>query len=352
MIRWSSRLELGLREVRWYFLLLLAVAVLPLVVKNRYYLDIVTQAGIYINLALGLNIEAGYAGLLDMGYAAFFAIGAYTTAILMTQVNTPFWIAVLVAAFLAAAAGTGVAIPTLRLRSAYLAIVTLGFGEVVRLTAINLKITGGATGIFGIPRPSFGPVSLSTPAQFYYLVYAFVFLGAILSTNLRRSRVGRAWSAIKEDEDVAQAMGINTTRERVAAFSLGAAWAGLTGGIYAVKMTAVAPESFTFMQSATILMAVVLGGMGSVPGVILGAALTYIMPELLRQFAGARMLVFGFALIVIMLTRPGGLWPARSPVYYRRLANGVSGNIGIKPGLWRTLRNQKPFHECGTGRDS
>jgi branched-chain amino acid transport system permease protein len=200
----------------------------------------------------------------------------------------------------------------LRLRSDYLAIVTLGFGEIIRITASNLDITGGPSGIFSIPSPSIFGFQLNQPIHYYYLTLILVIVSAVALTRVANSRIGRAWACIREDQDAAEAMGIPTLGYRLLAYVTGTCWAGLTGAIFAVKMTAVSPMSFSFMQSITVLLAVVMGGLGSIPGVILGGALVILLPEFLRGVAEWRYLVFGLVLILLMIFRPVGLWPARS----------------------------------------
>ncbi|MFC4769355.1 branched-chain amino acid ABC transporter permease [Effusibacillus consociatus] len=286
---------------------------LPLV-SNNYWMDVATMALFYIVLALGLNIVVGYAGLLDLGYSAFFAVGAYTTGILMTEYKVSFWIAFLLAGVLAGLVGLIIGAPTLRLRSDYLAIVTLGFGEIIRISAKNLEITGSASGIFGIPRPQIFGYTLSNITDFYYAMLLLAILTLFAVYRLGQSRIGRAWQYIREDEDAAEALGINRVRMKLLAYAIGAVFGGLAGSLFAVKMSAIAPESFNFMQSVMILLAIVLGGLGRLPGVVLGAVLVIILPEAMRNFSDWRFLLFGLALILMMLFRPQGLWSARKDV--------------------------------------
>ncbi|MDQ6597485.1 branched-chain amino acid ABC transporter permease [Bacillus salipaludis] len=239
--------------------LILLMACLPLISDN-YWIDVALMALIYIILALGLNIVVGFCGLLDLGFSAFFAVGAYTTGILMTQYHLSFWIAIIASAILSAIAGVIIGAPTLRLRSDYLAIVTLGFGEIVRISAINLHFTGGASGIYGIPKPSIGSFQLTGLTGVYYLAFVSVILMIFIVRRLGDSRLGRAWKYIREDEDAAEAMGINRWRTKLLAYIFGAIVGGFGGSIFAVKMTAISPQSFSFNQSAMILLAVVLGG--------------------------------------------------------------------------------------------
>lgn len=289
------------------------MASLPLFSDN-YTLNVLWNAMFYMLLAMGLNIIVGYCGLCDLGYAAKFAIGAYTTGILMKSFGWNFWLTLPVSVIVSAAAAVIIGGPTLKLRSDYLAIVTLGFAEIVRITARNLEITGSASGLNAIERPSFFGIRLIQISHWYYFFLALVVLFIVISHRIRHSRFGRALAYIREDEDAAQAMGVDTTRYKLYAYMLGAVLGGITGSFFAVKMTSISPNSFDFTQSANILLAVILGGMGKIPGVIAGAAFFAIFPELFRDvpvIGEMRMLFFGVLLIVVMITRPQGLWPER-----------------------------------------
>ena len=288
----------------------LAAVALP-VFGTSYLIDVGTLVLVYVMLGLGLNIVVGFAGLLDLGYAAFFAIGAYTTAYFMVNNHMSFWLTLPIAACFTAASGVIIGGPTLRMRSDYLAIVTLGFGEIVRIAATNFNFTGGPEGIYDMPHAQIGAFVLRTPAHLYFLGIAFALVVLFGSYNLSRSRLGRAWLAIREDEAAAQAAGIHPVYYKLLAYVLGAVFAGGAGSFFAVKLTAINPSSFTFIQSVTILMVIILGGRGSLPGVILGAAVIVILPEILRGVDQYRMLAFGVGLIVLMLLRPQGLWPSR-----------------------------------------
>lgn len=287
--------------------LLLLFLVVPLF-QNDYYRDVLTLTGMYAVLALGLNIIVGQAGLLNLGYAAFYAVGAYTYAILSTRYGLPFWPGLLAGASVAAAFAVLVGLPTLRLRGDYFAIVTLGLGEITRIVLNNWdSLTGGPNGIANIGRPVIAGYVLSSPLDFYYLILAIAVVTVIAMRRLMTSRVGRAWIAIREDETAAEAMGINTYRLKMLAFMIGSAWAGCAGAFFAAKMAFVSPESFTFFESVIILCMVVLGGMGSIPGIILGAFLLIALPEFFREFMDYRMLAFGAALVAMMIFRPQGL---------------------------------------------
>lgn len=294
-------------------ILLIISSILPFIVDN-YWLDVASLVLFYVVLTQGLNIVVGYTGLLDLGYAAFFAVGAYTTAILMTTFHWSFWLTLPVAVIFAAIAGILIGTPTLRLRSDYLAIVTLGFGEIIRILAINLEITGSASGIYGIPRPAIGTYHLTTQIDFYYLILIVAVITIIAVSRLGNSRIGRAWVYIREDEDAAEAMGINRIRLKLLSYATGAVIGSMAGSIFAVKMTAIAPLSFSFTQSVMILSAVVLGGLGSISGVVIGAALVIVLPEALRSLEDTRYLIFGLALIAMMLFRPQGILPSKNKI--------------------------------------
>jgi branched-chain amino acid transport system ATP-binding protein/branched-chain amino acid transport system permease protein len=295
-----------------YGVLALVVAYLPVAIDDLYIRDIFTNIALYVMLGMGMNIVVGYAGLLDLGYIAFYGISAYTVAWFTAKAAiAPFWVAFPIAVLLAAFFGVLLGAPTLRLRPDYLAMVTLGFGEIARLAFLNLDpITGGPPGITSIPRPDLGVFKIENAAQLYWVVVVAAILVTWITQRLGESRVGRAWTFTREDEIAAEAAGIDTVRMKLLAFALGAAIAGVAGAFFATKMTMVAPESFTWWESLIVLIIVVLGGMGSIPGVVLGAVVMVSMPEVLRDFADYRMLLLGVMLIVLALFRPKGLWPA------------------------------------------
>src|SRR6185437_7973303 len=276
-----------------------------------YATVILTNALLYTILALGLNVVVGYAGLLDLGYAAFFAVGAYTVGILTTDFHWNFWATIPVAILAAVVAGVIIGGPTLRLRSDYLAIVTLGFGEIVRISARNLEITGAASGISGIEQPWLFGWHIATQTDFYFVFLVLVVIAVVCSARLANSRLGRAWLYVRHDEDAAEAMGIDRVRVKLAAYVIGAIYGSIGGVFFAVNLTAISPQSFSFQQSTLFLMAVILGGMGKIPGVILGAFIVVLAPELLRDLGSFRLLIFAVGLLLIMLFRPSGIWPAR-----------------------------------------
>ena len=278
---------------------------------SHYQVNIMTTALIYVLLGLGLNIEVGLAGLLDLGYVAFYAVGAYSYALLNYHFGLGFWTLLPVGAMLAAFFGILVGFPVLRLRGDYLAIVTLGFAEIIRLVLENWNtFSFGPSGISNISRPGFFGINLS-PEQsaiyMYYLLVIFCLLAIFVVHRLKHSRIGRAWNALREDELACQAAGIDKTRTKLTAFALGATCAGMAGVLFAAKTTFINPASFTFLESAMILSIVVLGGMGSIVGVVIAALAIILLPEYLRVFSDYRMILFGAALIAMMIFRPQGI---------------------------------------------
>lgn len=340
----------------WLGILLIGVVLLavPFVAAlgGQAWVRIANFAILYVFLALGLNIVVGYAGLLDLGYVAFYAVGAYVYALLASPhfgIHLPFWVILPIGAAIACLFGMLLGAPTLKLRGDYLAIVTLGFGEIIRIFLNNLNapinVTNGAQGITLIDPIRIGDFSfaetstllglqISGPQKYYFFLVALAILVIIVNVRLQDSRIGRAWQAIREDEVAAKACGINTRNIKLLAFAMGASFGGVAGGVFSAMQGFVSPESFSLMESITILAMVVLGGMGHIPGVILGAILLTALPEVLRygieplQDAifgrsiidpeSLRMLIFGLALVLVMRFRPAGLWP--SPQRRRELA--------------------------------
>jgi branched-chain amino acid transport system permease protein len=347
--------------------------------QGDFLISFLADGGVYVLLAIGLNVVVGFAGLLDLGYAAFFAIGAYTYAFLASEhlivtplheaVHLPFWIVLFIGMFVAAAFGIVLGAPTLRLRGDYLAIVTLGFGEIVPRVFRNLSTwTSGVNGISALDKPQLplwlqGPWSgdpfevvqnfkIIQPIGFYVIMVILVGICVVLVNNLRRSRIGRAWMAVREDEVAAAAMGVNTVRIKLLAFAIGAAFSGFAGAFYGAKLSLVSPENFGFSVSITILVMIVLGGMGNIPGVIAGAMLIYVVifgllgalpplaedwarslgfssivapsgewPGIAQEVQRLRFLIFGLILVMTMLLRPQGLIPSR--VRQQELQKGV-----------------------------
>jgi branched-chain amino acid transport system permease protein len=337
----------------------IVLLLMPIVVGHfggNFWVRTIDMALLYVMLALGLNIVVGYAGLLDLGYVAFYAVGAYLYALLASPhlienfetlsaalpggLHTSVWIIVPLAALVAALFGAALGAPTLKLRGDYLAIVTLGFGEIIRIFLNNLNspvnITNGPQGITKIDsvtivgvdlgkKIEFGPLIIDTTQLYYYLFLALCIITIIVCVRLQNSRLGRAWMAIREDEIAAKAMGINTRNTKLAAFAIGASFGGVSGAMFSAFQGFISPESFVLNESIVIVAMVVLGGMGHIPGVIVGAILLYAIPEVLRFVAkpaqefllgteiitpeALRMLFFGLSMVLIMLWRPAGLWP-------------------------------------------
>lgn len=331
--------------------LLIFTLLVPVIFYNqRYILDLAILVLTYVMLGWGLNVVVGLAGLLDLGYVAFYAVGAYSYALLATNFGWSFWICLPLAGILAAFWGVLLGFPVLRLRGDYLAIVTLAFGEIIRLVLINWQsLTGGPNGVSGIPRPTLFGIPLSntddglaamlrieySPTHrivfLFYLILALALLTNWVTIRLRGLPIGRAWEALREDEVACRALGINTTTTKLTAFATGAMFGGFAGAFFATRQGFISPESFTFQESALVLAIVVLGGMGSQLGVAL-AALTMIGGfELFRGLETYRMLVFGWAMVLIMIWRPRGLVGHRAPTVYLKKAQAISSDL-VKEG--------------------
>ena len=306
---------------RYYpVLVAVLVAVLPLGM-NTYWTEVAVNVGLYALLALSLNVILGQAGIFHMGHAAFYAVGAYVTAILNTHYQIPILLLIPVAGAAAALFALVVARPIIHLRGDYLLIVTIGIVEIVRIALINdvFGLTGGANGIFGIARPEIFGIKIRKAIQFYYLIWIMVGVTVRLFHWLSESRFGRALNCIKEDDTAAEGCGMDVANLKLMAFVIGAFWAGMAGNLFAAKMTIISPSSFTFWESVVVFAVVILSG-GSQIGVLLGTFLIVALPEMFRDFASARMLVFGLAMMIMMVVRPQGLLPP-SPRRYdvRRL---------------------------------
>lgn len=345
-----GRLSRAFRHsARWLapaaILFALTLPLLPF--SDRYILDVSILVLTYIMLGWGLNIVVGLAGLLDLGYVAFYAVGAYSFALLALNFDLGFWVCLPLAGLFAASFGMLLGFPVLRLRGDYLAIVTLGFGEMIRVILINwYKLTGGPNGLSGIPRPSFFglPFSASPPADggetfssffdlahspmhrvifLYYLILALALLTNLFTLRIRRLPIGRAWEGLREDEIACRSLGINPTNTKLTAFSIGAMFGGFAGSFFATRQGFVSPESFTFIESAIILAIVVLGGLGSQMGVVIAAIVLIGGPELVRELEDFRMLAFGGLMVLIMIWRPRGLLSYREPTIRLRARYGA-----------------------------
>jgi len=292
---------------------------------STYHTNVMTTALIYIVLGLGLNIIVGLTGLLNLGYVAFYAVGAYCYALLNRHFGIGFWVALPLGALAGSLVGFLLALPVVRLRGDYLAIVTLGFGEITRLILENWnEFSFGPSGIARIPSPGFFGMDLSVRANtiyIYFLMLVCCLIAIFIVRRLQDSRIGRAWIAIREDETASRSMGIDAAGAKRAAFAIGAGWAGMMGVVFAAKTTFINPASFNFIESAMILSIVVLGGIGSVPGIILAALLLILLPEYLRAFSAYRMLIFGAAMVGMMIFRPQGIIPYVRRTYEFHLRN-------------------------------
>ncbi|PLX41358.1 MAG: branched-chain amino acid ABC transporter permease [Deltaproteobacteria bacterium] len=308
---WHQTLTMDKRYAIPAAALILTLAIIFPNIVSEYRINTMISALIYVVLGLGLNIVVGLAGLLDLGYVAFYAVGAYSYALLNHHFGLSFWACLPLGALLGAFFGILLGIPVLRLRGDYLAIVTLGFGEIIRLILENWnEFSFGPSGIANISNPTFfgQEISRSSGILFiYYLMIALVIFTIFVVNRLQNSRLGRSWVALREDEIACQAMGIDRMKTKLAAFALGATWAGMVGVIFAAKTSFINPASFTFLESAIILSIVVLGGMGSILGVILAAFVLILLPEELRAFSEYRMLIFGASMVLMMVFRPQGI---------------------------------------------
>ncbi len=320
--------------------IVLVMLVLPKFL-SPYTTNIMNDVGLYAVLALSLNIILGHTGLFNMGHAAFYAMGAYTTAILNTMYGIPVLWLMIPSGLVAGLFAFIVTRPIIHLRGDYLLIVTIGIVEIVNIAIVNnvFGLTGGANGIYGISRPSVFGYTLSKPHQLYYLIWVFVGLTVLLFHLLENSRFGRALNYIKQDALAAEGTGINASHYKVAAFTLGAFWAGMAGTLYATKMTLISPESFTFWESVLLFSIVILAGSGSIKGVLLGSFTLIALLELFRDFGSARMLVFGIAMMAMMIFRPQGLLPPK-PLPYLKV-----------PGMLKGIREKKITPNLQTGRE-
>jgi len=325
----------GRRALRWSGIAL-AVACLLLVpvAGGPFVAQVMVLVGLYTLMGLGLNLEVGFAGLLDLGFVAFFAIGAYTVGLLTSRgeyglVHFSFWAAIPFAVVVSLVSGVIFGIPVLRVRGDYLAIATLGLGEIVRLLVLSDALRpwlGGSFGILSIPRPVIAGLELSGPRQLYYLTLVASAVVAYVAWRLQFSRLGRAWGAIREDEDVAQAIGIDLVATKLLAYGLGAVFGGIGGAIFAVMLGSIFPHSFQLLISINVLVLIILGGIGSLWGVVVGAVFLVGLPELLREFGEYRFLIYGAVLVAMMLLRPEGLVP--SAVRQRELHEGLDQPAG------------------------
>lgn len=319
---------------------LVVLVILPFLLSMQpYALRTAIVALLYVVLALSLNFVMGFAGQLSMGHSAFYGVGAYTTALLMVNFRVPFWVALPLSALAAAAFGFVLGIPTLRLKGDYLAIVTIGFAEILRLVLVNWsEVTRGPAGIPGIPSPSLFGITLRSNIAYYFLILILALITGFIAYRLWKSRLGRGLMAVRDDEVAAEAMGIHATYLKVLAFVLGAALAGAAGSFFASFIHYVNPDNFNYAESVIILCMVVLGGIGSIPGVIVGAIILSILPEVLRDIATYRYAIYGLLLILMMIIRPQGMISVAS--LKGGTQNAAAGSAKGFKKLWRADRRQ------------
>jgi branched-chain amino acid transport system permease protein len=325
--------------IRWGTLAIIALVLIFLPrVLGIFLSDVLDTVGYFILMGLGLNIVVGFAGLLDLGYVAFWAIGAYMMGVLTSPelIAHPlnYWTALPFALLAAVLAGVILGLPVLKMRGDYLAIVTLGFGEIVRLLVLSDWLRpwlGGTQGIQLIAHPKIGPIDFGSQQMLYIIILAFIVFGAFIAWRLKDSRLGRSWMALREDEDVAKAMGIDHVTTKLLAFATGAFFAGMSGTLFAAKLSSTYPQSFQFLVSINVLSLIIIGGMGSIPGVVVGGLVLVGLPELLREFADYRYLVYGAVLVAMMLMKPEGLFPEerRKLELHEEVMEGPA--VGLEP---------------------
>ncbi|GAB6154292.1 branched-chain amino acid ABC transporter permease [Desulfosporosinus burensis] len=304
-------------------ILLFGLIILPLAIKSDYLMHVLITIGLYVVLSLSLNLVAGFTGQLSIGHAAFYGIGAYVTALLMLNYNVPYWATIPISGLITALFGLLLGLPTLRLQGDYLAIVTLGFGEIVRLVFLNWdNVTRGPMGLPGIPSPEIGSYMFFSKIPFYYLILVILIITILFMVRVAESEFGLSLIAVSHDEVAAEAVGVHTTRAKLLAFTFAALFAGIAGGYYATYISFVSPDSFTFMDSVTILAMVVLGGLASIPGVVIGAIVLGLAPEVLRFMADYRMLLYGALMVGMMIFKPEGFWGAN-----KRVRNVILKNL-------------------------
>ena len=313
---------------------MLVFLLIPLAAGN-FVGQVFLLVGLYVLMGYGLNLELGLCGLLDLGFVAFFAIGAYTTALLTADspvaiASWSFWEALPVAVVLSLIVGVIFGVPVLKVRGDYLAVATLGLGEIVRVLVLSDfagPVFGGAQGILNIPRPQIGDVSIDNPVKLFYLTLVLCGVVAFIAWRLQYSRLGRAWTAIRDDEDVAQALGINLINCKLLAYGLGAAFCGVAGAIFGVMLGSIFPHSFQLLISINVLALIIVGGLGSLPGVALGAAALIGLPELLREFGEYRFLFYGVTIVAMMRLKPEGLWPSEAVKRERRSLEETKADV-------------------------
>lgn len=315
---------IGRTQASWG--LLVGLAILPFVIKSDYLLHVLITVGLYVVLSLSLNLVSGFTGQLSIGHAAFYGIGAYVTALLMLRLNMPYWATIPIGGIITALFGLLLGLPTLRLQGDYLAIVTLGFGEIIRLVFLNWdSLTRGPMGLPGIPSPEIGGYTFSDKLPFYLLILGITVITVLFMVRVAESEFGLSLIAVSHDEVAAEAVGIPTLRAKLLAFTFSALFAGIAGGYYATYISFISPDSFTFLDSVTILSMVVLGGLASIPGAVIGAIVLGLAPEVLRFMADYRMLLYGALMVIMMIFKPDGFWGAK-----HRVRNVILKNLEKK----------------------
>ncbi|WP_238492559.1 branched-chain amino acid ABC transporter permease [Desulfotruncus alcoholivorax] len=321
-----ARFTLNYRNKAVSLVFMILLALIPLFIANDYYIHVLITLGLFIILSLSLNLVSGYTGQLSIGHAAFYGIGAYVTALLMLKLNLSFLVAIPIGGLVTAFFGLLLGLPTMRLAGDYLAIVTLGFGEIVRLVLLNWdKVTRGPMGLPGIPAPELGSYVFMSKIPYYYTVFIIVLITVATMRRIVNSGFGLSLIAISQDELAAEAVGINTLRCKIISFIISAFFAGIAGGFFAVYISFVSPDSFTFMDSIMVLEMVVLGGLASIPGSIIGAVVLGLIPEILRFMAEYRMLIFGALMVVIVIFKPDGFWSAK-----KRMRNAIMKDLAAR----------------------
>ncbi|WP_312815838.1 branched-chain amino acid ABC transporter permease [Sedimentibacter sp.] len=291
---------------------LLVIFIFPILLDNNYILHILILLGVYVVLGVSLNVVAGVTGELDLGHAAFFGIGAYASSLFVINIFDNFWIGMILAGLISLLFGLILGIPSLRIRGDYLAIVTLGFNEIIRYVLLNMQsITNGPMGIKGIPSPTIFGYTLNTKQQMFYLIWILVIITCVVMNRMSNSRFGRTLVAIREDEIAATSLGINTGKYKIWSFAITAAFAGIGGSFFAHYMNFINPNNFTSNESILILCMITVGGRGSIIGSVIGVAILFLLPELLRPIADYRMLIYGILLVLMMVFKPKGFWPEK-----------------------------------------
>lgn len=302
------------------------IIIIPILTPNMYIMQIINMIGIYMILGTGINVLTGYTGQLSLGQAAFFGVGAYTTALLNTRAGMPFLVCLIGSMLMTAVFGVVLAIPALKVKGSYLALLTMGFGEVVRIVMINwVPVTNGTSGILGIQSPSIFGFHFDTLKKYYFLIAAFVILCLLYQYIIIKTRTGRAFIAIREDNEAAELTGINVTTYKIRAFVLSAVYCGITGCLYAMMIRFVSPDTFTNNTSSVILWTAIVGGFGTVVGPVIGGIIMQVLPEVLRFLGDWRLVVYGVVLLVVILRFPGGLYP-----YVQQLIERVRGGSAKK----------------------